>query len=297
MVDPLRSGRRRSAWPVHIVRDRGDPAGFGTFPGRGRDGCRGFTGPVPPPLWMRRRGSPRRCSSHRSGKISRAARVPWTCSPTHMCTRTSPGFAPPRWPPRPATRSCSGAPGQAISSPSCAPGASTTGAYAGSRDDAAGRRWPRATPAPAWRPSLSSPLAQAVASTGSLARRTASSGVLVDPEEETAELGETARAELLRPIGFDFPHRPSDHLDRGVAAFGEDNPFRSQVIGMGLSLEVMQPFKLSEQVVEGLLADPEPGGQLGGPCALRSWILEDVEVGGVEVVKALLVQPLEHAPL
>ena len=38
-----------------------DPAGFGTFPDRhGRDGCRGFTGPVPPPLWMRRRGSPRR---------------------------------------------------------------------------------------------------------------------------------------------------------------------------------------------------------------------------------------------
>src|SRR5205085_12151270 len=57
MVGPLRSGRAVGR-PVHIVRDPQTPPDLAPLPDR--DGCRGFTGPVPPPLWMRRRGSPRR---------------------------------------------------------------------------------------------------------------------------------------------------------------------------------------------------------------------------------------------
>jgi len=127
--------------------------------------------------------------------------------------------------------------------------------------------------------------------------RPPSSGLLVDSEEETPELGEVARADFLGPFGLEFADRLSDHVNRGLAAFGEDNALGAQVVGVGLPLEVVEAFELSEQVVEGLLAHPEPNGQLGGPCALRSGILEDVEVGSVEVCEALLMQPIQHASL
>jgi hypothetical protein len=54
---------------------------------------------------------------------------------------------------------------------------------------------------------------------------------------------------------------------------------------------------LTKQVVQGLFADPQPDGQLGGPCALGAGILEDVQVRGVEVREAAFVQPLQHVPL
>ena len=45
-------------------------------------------------------------------------------------------------------------------------------------------------------------------------------------------------------------------------------------------------LELAEQVVERLLADPEPGGELGGPLALWAGVLEDDQIGGVEVGEA-----------
>lgn len=63
------------------------------------------------------------------------------------------------------------------------------------------------------------------------------------------------------------------------------------------ALEVVEALELAEQVVESLLADPQPGGQFGRPCTLRSGVLEDVEMRRAEVVEAALVQPLEHVPL
>ena len=118
-----------------------------------------------------------------------------------------------------------------------------------------------------------------------------------DFEQEVAELGEAFRAELLRPGGLDFADRLADHADRGVAAWGEGDAFGAQVVGIWPAFEVAEALELAEQVVEGLFADPQPGGQLGGPRALRSGVLEDVQVGRVEVVEAALVQPLEHVPL
>ena len=78
---------------------------------------------------------------------------------------------------------------------------------------------------------------------------------------------------------------------------GEGDALGAQVVGIRSALEVAEPLELAEQVVEGLLADPEPGGQLGGPRALRPGVPEDVQVRRVEVVEAALVQPLEHVPL
>jgi len=66
---------------------------------------------------------------------------------------------------------------------------------------------------------------------------------------------------------------------------------------MRLALEVPQPLELAEEVVERLLADPERGGDVGRPGALRSWVTQDDEICGVEVVEAALVQSLEHVPL
>jgi hypothetical protein len=50
---------------------------------------------------------------------------------------------------------------------------------------------------------------------------------------------------------------------------------------------VAEAFKLAEQVVEGLFADPQPDGQFGGPRTLRSWVLEDVQVRRVAVDEQL----------
>jgi len=50
-------------------------------------------------------------------------------------------------------------------------------------------------------------------------------------------------------------------------------------------------------VVDGLFRHSQARGELGRPRALRSRVLEDVQVGAVEVIEAALVQPLEHLPL
>ena len=45
-------------------------------------------------------------------------------------------------------------------------------------------------------------------------------------------------------------------------------------------------------MVERLFADPQPDGQVGGPCALGAGILEDAQVGRVEVREAAFVAML-----
>ena len=110
-------------------------------------------------------------------------------------------------------------------------------------------------------------------------------------------MGEALWAELLRPGGLDFADRLADDADRGSTAPGEGDTLGAQIVGIRASLEVAEPLELAEQVAEGLLADPQPGGQIGRPRTLRSGVLEDDQVCGVEVGEAALVQPLEHVPL
>jgi hypothetical protein len=69
------------------------------------------------------------------------------------------------------------------------------------------------------------------------------------------------------------------------------------VVRIGSALEIVEALELAEQVVESLLADPLPGGQLGRLRSLRPGILEDVQVRRVEVVEATLVEELEHPSL
>ena len=104
-------------------------------------------------------------------------------------------------------------------------------------------------------------------------------------------------AEQLSPGRLHLGDGVADHLDRGAAARGEGDAFGAEVVGVGLALEVVAALELTQKVVERLLADPQAGGQLGGPRALRPRVLEDGQVGGVEVVEAALVQALEHVPL
>ena len=102
---------------------------------------------------------------------------------------------------------------------------------------------------------------------------------------------------MLRPTGLHLGDGLADHGDRGDAAWREGDALGAEVVGIRTALEVAEAFELAEQVVEGLLADPQPGGQFRGPRPLRAGVLEDVQMRRVEVVEAALVQPLEHAPL
>jgi hypothetical protein len=99
-------------------------------------------------------------------------------------------------------------------------------------------------------------------------------------------LGEGLRAELLCPGGLHFADRLADHADRGGSSSREDDAFGAQVIGIRSALEGLEALELAEEVVEGLFADPQPRGQFGRPGALRSGVLEDVQVRRVEVVEA-----------
>ena len=65
----------------------------------------------------------------------------------------------------------------------------------------------------------------------------------------------------------------------------------------GSTLEIAEPFQLAKQVVQRLLADQQPCGQVRRPPPLWSWVLEHGQVRGVEVRKAVLVQAIEHVLL
>ena len=110
-------------------------------------------------------------------------------------------------------------------------------------------------------------------------------------------MGEAFGAELVCPVGFEFGDGVADGSDDGFAAWGEGDAFGALVMGVGLAVEVVEAFEVSEEVVEGLLGDPQLGGELGWAGALRSGVLEDGEVGGVEVGEAVLVQSFEHVAL
>jgi hypothetical protein len=81
-------------------------------------------------------------------------------------------------------------------------------------------------------------------------------------------LGEAFRAELLGPGGLDFADRLADHAHHRLAASGEGDALGAQVVGIRSPLEVVEALERAEQIVEGLLADPQPSGQLGRPRAL-----------------------------
>jgi hypothetical protein len=99
------------------------------------------------------------------------------------------------------------------------------------------------------------------------------------------------------PGGLDLGDRLPHHVARRNTASGEGNALGAHVVGIRAALEVVEALEFAEQVVERLLADPQPGGQLGRPRALRARVLKDMQVRQVEVVVAALVQPREHVPL
>ena len=50
-------------------------------------------------------------------------------------------------------------------------------------------------------------------------------------------------------------NRLANHANRGGAAPREGDTFGAHVVGVWSALEIVEPFELSEQVVEGPLAD------------------------------------------
>ena len=62
-----------------------------------------------------------------------------------------------------------------------------------------------------------------------------------------------------------------------------------------MAREVAETFQLPEQVVQRLLADAQLGGQVQGRSPCGPGIAEHDEVGRLDVVEAMLVQPVEHA--
>ena len=119
----------------------------------------------------------------------------------------------------------------------------------------------------------------------------------VQLEQQLAELGEPILAELLGPARLHLADRLAHHAAHRGAAWRQREALRAQVVGIDPALEVAAALELAEQIVQRLLAHPQPGRELRGPRALGARVLEDGQVRGVEVVEAALVQPLEHAPL
>jgi hypothetical protein len=68
----------------------------------------------------------------------------------------------------------------------------------------------------------------------------------------------------------------------------------ASVLGIRSALEVAETFELAEQVVDRLLAHPSPGGELGRSRSLGPGVQEEVQVGDVQIVEFVLVQPSEH---
>jgi len=95
------------------------------------------------------------------------------------------------------------------------------------------------------------------------------------------------------PGPSDLGDRLADDADRRGAASGQHDALGAQAVGIGLALEVVEALELAEQVVEGLLGDPEPRGQLGRARALGLGVLEHAEVREVEVGEAAVAEPLE----
>src|SRR5829696_9903318 len=122
-------------------------------------------------------------------------------------------------------------------------------------------------------------------------------GGVVELEQEALELGEALRAEALCPAALDLGDGVAERVDRADATWGQGDALGALVVGIGPALEVVEALELAEQVVEGLFADPQPGGQLGRPRALRAGVLKDVQMRRVEVVEAVLVQAFEHVAL
>jgi hypothetical protein len=111
------------------------------------------------------------------------------------------------------------------------------------------------------------------------------SGELVERQQQLAELQEAFRAELSRRGGLDLGDGFADQADGGVAAGGEGDAFRPEVVGARPAVEVAELLELAEQVVQRLFADPQSGGQVGRPCPFGAGVLEDAQVGGVEIRK------------
>ena len=83
----------------------------------------------------------------------------------------------------------------------------------------------------------------------------------------------------------------------GHTALGDVDPAGALIVGMRLPLEVAEALERPQQVVQGLLRHPQPDGELRRPRPLRPRVLKDRQVGGIEVVEAVLVQPREHPVL
>lgn len=105
---------------------------------------------------------------------------------------------------------------------------------------------------------------------------------------------EALAAELFLPVSFDLAYGIPDRVGSLFAAGREGDAFRAAVVRVGSALQVAASLELAEEVVDRLLAHPSPGGEFGGSCPLRPGIEDDVQMGRVEVVEAMLVQTGEH---
>src|SRR5215472_4857993 len=83
-------------------------------------------------------------------------------------------------------------------------------------------------------------------------------GEPVQIDQERAELPETLRAEFLLPTALDLGDGLTDDADGGGAARREGDALGAEVVGVRSPLEVAETLELAQEMVQGLLADPEP---------------------------------------
>ena len=120
---------------------------------------------------------------------------------------------------------------------------------------------------------------------------------LVELEQEAPKLGEALRSEPSFPIALDLADGVSHGVPRQLAAPGEGDALGASVVRICPALEIAESFELAEEIVDCLLAHASSGRDLGGSCPLGPRVQQDVQVGRVQVVESLFVQPLEHPPL
>ena len=118
--------------------------------------------------------------------------------------------------------------------------------------------------------------------------------------QRVAELGESGLAEHGSDLFFGASGLRSNLQFQASAAFGEPHDSRSPVGRVGLAYQVAALFHVGEEVVDGLLGDLHPLGDLDGPQSAEGRVAEQSDVGRVEVVvtgSAYAVEDLLADPL
>ena len=118
----------------------------------------------------------------------------------------------------------------------------------------------------------------------------------VELDQQAPQLRVPLLPQLPCPQRLELGHGVTYHVGDGDAAPRQHDPPGTEILRVGPALEIAAPFQLAQLVVERLLAHTQLRRQVGRALALRAGVAQHRQVGLVDVVEAVLVQPLDHPP-